>query len=284
MIKIILFLTIMTIPILSQGITIDNVYSFTPGTGQNIGQGEEYYPENIFGLPSRNASEDFGESSPEEVLSLGLNGEIIVEFSNYSIIDGDGADFTIFENAFKNPFNNLTYAEPAIVSVSLDGVNFFEFPYDSTTLKGMAGVTPTNGKQDPFTPDISGGDRFDLSDIGIKKIRYIKIKDATEIIKNNPNHPYYDVTLTGFDLDAVVGLNYESISTSLKDNDFTVKLYQNEIISPKPIDIQVVKYSGEVIKTSRNQINYDLSTLPIGAYIIVCSISNQKKLFKYIQL
>lgn len=274
----------MTIPILSQGITIDNVFSFTPGSGQNIGQSEEYFPENIFGLPSRNASQDFGESSPEEVLSLGLNGEIIVEFSNFSIIDGDGPDFTVFENAFKNPFNNLTYAEPAIISVSNNGVDFFEFPYDSTTLKGMAGVTPTNGKQDPFKPDLSGGDSFDLADVGIEKIRYIKIKDATEIIKNNPNHPYYDVTLTGFDLDAIVGLNYESIPASLKQNDFSIELYQNEIISPIPIDINVVNYSGEVVEVRRNQNKYDLKFLPTGAYIIVCSTSNKKKLIKYVQL
>ena len=30
-----------------QVIGIDTVYSFLPGEGQNIGQGPEYYPENI---------------------------------------------------------------------------------------------------------------------------------------------------------------------------------------------------------------------------------------------
>ena len=86
-------------------ITINHVFSFKPGEGQNLGQGEEFYPANIFGIPSRIASENVAEASESEVLSLGFGGEIIVGNTDNLIIDGEGADFTIFENVFKNPVN-----------------------------------------------------------------------------------------------------------------------------------------------------------------------------------
>lgn len=185
---------------------IDTVYSFSPGSGQNTGQSFEYFPMNIFGPPSKNATNSIPETAPNEIVSLGLGGEIIVGFKNSYIVDGDGVDFIIFENAFFNPINKKIFAEPAIVSVSEDGINYIQFPFDTLTLNGCAGTKPTNGKQNPFDINVSGGNGFDLSLIGLKRAKYIKIKDISNIILENDKHPFYDPTISGFDLDAVAGL------------------------------------------------------------------------------
>lgn len=128
------------------GMPIDTVLSFKPGNGQDFGRGEDVFPANIFGLPSTNASETAPEASEQQIASLGLKGEIIVGIKDYYIVDGEGDDFTIFENPFYNNATKLIFSEPAVVSVSEDGINFVEFPYDSISLDGLAGKTPTNGK------------------------------------------------------------------------------------------------------------------------------------------
>ena len=248
----ILLLIILNIYFLNSQSFIDTVYSFTAGSGQNAGQSDLYYPENIFGSPSINASKYIAETRPEEILSLGMGGEIIIGLKNNLIIDKEGADFTIFENAFINQFNEKVYAEPAIVSVSKDGINFIEFPYNLETLEGLAGTTPTYGKKSPFNPKESGGNSFDLSELQIDSVKYIKIKDITEQILNNPEHNNYDPTLSGFDLDAVAIINHTHEISSV-----------NEIITKNRIIIyydllgnkieNISNYNGLFIKKEENE-------------------------------
>lgn len=213
--KTILILFVLFISSSKSQIFIDTVFSFTPGTIQFGGQSAEYYPNNIFNAPSISATKYIAETRPEEILSIGLNGEIIVGLKHNLIIDKDGADFTIFENTFINQFNEVVYAEPAIISVSKDGINYIEFPYDILTLEGLAGTKPTIGSNNPFNPLKSGGNAFDLATIGIDSVRYIKIKDITEQILNNPDHSNYDPTLSGFDLDAVAIINHTDYINSV---------------------------------------------------------------------
>ncbi len=189
---------------------IDTVFSFVPGQGQATGQSAPYFPGNILGLPDTSAGYDVPTVRPEHICSLGMGGEIIVGFRNAVIRDGEGPDFTIFENAF---FTSLgggrIYAEPGRVSVSRDGVTFVDFPFDSLTLAGCAGHTPTMGKANPYDAAASGGDAFDLADIGMDSVRYIRITDISTIVKDNPKHPNWDPTISGFDLDAVLALHLE---------------------------------------------------------------------------
>lgn len=194
--------------------TPDAVESFTQGEGG--GRGSQYMPGNVLGLPDTVGRVDVATIDPEQILSLGLDGEIILRFDRVRITDGPGTDFTIFENAFEYRLGgkDKIYAEPAEVAVSRDGVEYVPFPYDPATLEGCAGVTPTNGDRPPYDPALSGGDGFDLAQIGMDSVRFIRIRDVTRIVKENPEHAFYDVTLNGFDLDAAVALHTQQIATS----------------------------------------------------------------------
>ena len=55
-----------------------------------------------------------------DVVSLGRGGEIILDFAT-PIVDGDGADFAIFENSFSDTFLELAYVEVSDGSLALDG-------------------------------------------------------------------------------------------------------------------------------------------------------------------
>jgi hypothetical protein len=268
-------------------ITINHVFSFTPGEGQNLGQGEEFYPANIFGIPSRIASDEVAEASESEVLSIGFGGEIIVGNSDNLIIDVEGADFTIFENVFKNPINGRLFKEPAIVSVSRDGVNYTEFSYELSSLEGCAGTYPTFGSADYCDSDVSGGDSFDLSEIGMDSIRYIKIKDITDQVKANENHKYFDFSLSGFDLDALVIHNYTaetilSVSADLSEfyslNNSAISSYDasNTIQIYNINGILVTEYSGIGVFQYRD--------LQSGVYIMKISNSKGTAIEKIISL
>lgn len=186
-------------------------------TGEGGGRGSEYMPGNVLGLPDTAAREGVATIDPKQILSLGLEGEIVLRFDGVQIIDGPGQDFTVFENAFAYRLGgkDKLYAEPGEVGVSRDGVEYVDFPYDPTTLQGCAGVTPTNGDQPPYDPSLSGGDGFDLAEIGVDSVRFIRIRDVTRIVKEDEDHPFYDVTLNGFDLDAVIALNTQAITSGV---------------------------------------------------------------------
>ncbi len=169
------------------------------------------------------------------VLSLGLSGEVVLEFTDNAIVDGPGVDFTVFENPFFGTglfdIVDQLFSEPGTVSVSQDGVVWHSFScamdaLDAPYYDGCAGVYPVlaNGETDSrhpavptFTPSItsfigqvqgsivvpdgSGGDSFDLADLGIAWARYVKIEAADHV--NGP----YGPDNAGFDLDAVTAVH-----------------------------------------------------------------------------
>lgn len=239
---------------------IDTVYSFTLGTLQSTGQSEEYFPMNIFGPPSFDAARFTPEIRPEQILSLGLNGEIIIGFKNGVIANGEGADFIIFENAFEISFNEKIYAEPAIVSVSQDGSIWYEFEYDLDMLTGLAGTEPTIGNNTNSEYGFSGGNAFDIGEFGLEEIKYIKLKDTTEYILNNPNHNNYDPTLSGFDLDAV----------------FLLYAYSTET----PISVEISSKKEEVVVIYDINGNEVEKIIKPGRYFMIFE-NGVKKILKY---
>ncbi len=178
---------------------VDSVVSHSIGLDGGFGLPE--FPHIILGGPQ-------GEGCCTQslhVLSLGVGGEIVLEFNDYIIFDGVGADFIVFENAFQagmGPDN--IFAEPATVSVSEDGIQFFTFPCNTQDYPypGCAGTQPTlanvaSNNIDPRDPNVAGGNSFDLAAVGLTTARFIKIVDSGLDLgpDGDGNH--------GFDLDAV---------------------------------------------------------------------------------
>lgn len=124
------------------------------------------------------------------ILSLGHNGEVVLKVKG-TVDDGAGADFILYENVFEDMDNpGEFYQEFAHVGVATAEApeDFVWFPCvpEKGLLKGCMGAVPTN----------EGGDHFDLAQIGMKKIQYIKIKDTGTNFDNR------DLDTAGADLDA----------------------------------------------------------------------------------
>jgi hypothetical protein len=174
-----------------------------------------------------------------DVYSLGLGGEIVLRFDDNVLVDGDGVDFTVFENAFlaENPATltiERPFADPGVVSVSQDGVVWHQFPCQLVVqpalgawYPGCAGVYPVlSHAGQPATPHASiptevplaaliglssepppdpggaGGDSFDLAEVGLTWARYVRIRDPG-FWTGDP----FGATNAGFDLDAVAAVH-----------------------------------------------------------------------------
>lgn len=176
-----------------------SVESFTPGGG--AGYNQDKMPSIVLGPPQGKGTN----SGSLDVVSLGAAGEIVLAFGDLGIVDGPGPDLVVFENAFwPNGEASAVFAELGEVSVSEDGETWQTFPCDSAGdgdghYPGCAGVTPTliydAELLTPIEPALSGGDAFDLADLGLKRARFVKIRDL-ETLPPGGNS-------SGFDLDAV---------------------------------------------------------------------------------
>lgn len=190
---------------------VTTVVNFTPGTCGGFG-GD--------GLPSIVEGPPVGgglSTGSTDVLSLGGGGSIVLSFAPNAIVDGPGADFIVFENAFlTNPTDPSTvFAEPGEVSVSDDGVSWTTFPCTATAYPygACAGwhpvlSSPANGI-DPADPSAAGGDAFDLKDVGVAHAKFVRIVDKTNEPCNVDAGPSAS-NKNGFDLDAVSIVNAET--------------------------------------------------------------------------
>ncbi|HPQ42044.1 MAG TPA: hypothetical protein PLV45_16870 [bacterium] len=201
----------------------DAVTAFTPG--DSAGFGQDQFPDIVLGPP-----EGAGTSAGSlDVLSLGDGGSITLEFTDNIVENGPGVDLIIFENAFYsagNPEN--VFCEVAFVEVSEDGITYYRFPNDynpegtpvnnPANWSGFAGVHPVlshpgNGI-DPTNPDLAGGDAFDLDEVGLDRIRFVRIIDTHEgenAAVDDDGDTIYDPGYpggdnAGFDLDAVAAV------------------------------------------------------------------------------
>ncbi len=202
----------------------DRVVDYRIGTGG--GAGEDRLPGVVLGPPHGGGA--FQGST--DTLSLGLGGSIVLELTDNLIVDGPGADFTVFENAFlqRGTTTLAPFAEPATVSVSADGVHFVAFPCAAGDaadyFPGCAGVYPVFADaSDPTAPSPlvpsttpiaalvgvplatfvppagSGGDSFDLATVGLRVARFVRI-DAGDARAGLAG-------LSGFDLDALAAVH-----------------------------------------------------------------------------
>lgn len=181
------------------------VVSFEPGT--DAGFGEDKLPNVVLGPPSGGGVR----KGSLDVLSLGKGGTIVLGFDRYAITDGPGPDLVVFENPFW-PGGDPTqvYAEPGEVSVSDDGETWATFACDTAGdgaghFAGCAGVTPTLPYDAtatlPIDPAVTGGDVFDLAELGVTTAHFVRIRDVSE---------HGAAPTAGFDLDAVGIVNASS--------------------------------------------------------------------------
>jgi hypothetical protein len=174
------------------------VVLFEPGP--EAGFGEDKLPNVVLGPPKGKGLE----AGSLDVLSLGMGGTIELGFGERAILDGDGPDFLVFENPFwPGGDAAAVFAEVGAVSVSEDGENWLEFPCDAEGdgaghFEGCAGWSPTLDYDATagvsLDPAVTGGDAFDLADVGLSTARFVRIVDRS----NAGATP-----TAGFDLDAV---------------------------------------------------------------------------------
>jgi hypothetical protein len=174
------------------------VVRFEPGA--EAGFGEAKLPGVVLGPPKGLGLE----AGSLDVLSLGKGGSIELAFDGGAIVDVEGPDFVVFENAFwPSGDASSVFAEPGEVSVSEDGENWLEFACDAEgdgagRFEGCAGWSPTldydAARTVPLDPTVTGGDAFDLADVGLSSARFVRVVDRS----NAGEEP-----TAGFDLDAV---------------------------------------------------------------------------------
>jgi hypothetical protein len=175
----------------------DRVVAYAPG--QAAGFGQDRCPEVVLGPPSGRP----GRNQSLHVLSLGLEGSIVLEFTDVGAVDGPGVDLLVFENPLLGDDGRL-FTERGRVAVSEDGVAWREFPCADGDADGgypgCAGVHQvfapgSDGGISPTDPAVAGGDGFDLAQVGLSRARFVRIRDTG-------TSEYLGIS-GGFDLDAI---------------------------------------------------------------------------------
>lgn len=170
---------------------------FDPGEGS--GFGSDKLPQIVLGPPKGRGVN----AGSTDVLSLGAGGTIVLSFAG-AIVDGPGADFIVFENAFFATGDpTAPFAELGAVAVSTDAKSWHELSCEvagdgAGRYPGCAGWNPVHiydaFAAQPLVHETSGGDAFDLADFGVEDARYVRVRD----LSGGGEAP-----TRGFDLDAV---------------------------------------------------------------------------------
>ena len=171
-------------------------FDATEGSDYN----HELLPDVVLGPPG----------GPLDVVSLGCGGSITLAFDG-DIVDGPGPDLIVFENPFSTDF-----PEAGRVSVSPDGELWDAFDCDPASLEGCAGKTPVQAiagsGMDATDPEVAGGDAFDLADLDLDAIRYVRIEDVSRTYWETEGADFCDPGQNGkggFDLDAIAAVHHD---------------------------------------------------------------------------
>lgn len=228
-----------------------------------------------------------------QVVSLGDGGTATYSFES-PVVNGEGADFAIYENSFSDEFLELAFVE-----VSSDGEDFVRFPAVSKTqtdsqISSFGTIDATKiynlaGKYRVFygTPfDLS--ELADSSGIDIMNITHIKIRDVVGSLSediasydsegNIINDPWpTEFNAGGFDLDALAIINNTTLNSVPKSVD-QPDIYPNPVSNHLIIDtkfpdyrIQIMSVNGELvqnIRSDRSRIVIDMRRFEPGFYVV----------------
>lgn len=214
------------------------------------------------------------DSTTTTAISLGEGGDALITFDR-PIINGEGKDFVVFENAF-----GPTFLELAFVEVSSDGENFFRFPCNSTSYHNSDNVT--EGRTAEHYNNLAGkyelgwGVGFDLSDIADNdlldknNIRFVRLVDVINgistdtygnIIYDGVSWPTYS---QGFDL---TGIGVINGAAPYKVADFENNTWLADVNSYEIVDMTSNYDVLEDGVYSKNHISNGLNFLGTGYYM-----------------
>lgn len=234
-----------------------------------------------------------------DVVSLGDRGTAVLFFEN-PIINGNGPDFAVFENGFRNPADsNMAFLELATVEVSNDGIDYYLFAAqchnDTTVQIAGAGIYMDARKVNNLAGKYVTyyGTPFDLDELSatpsldIHNIRYIRIKDAVgslaedycsrDMNNNIINDPYPTPFPTGgFDLDAVAVIHHKfptGLANIAKENE--IFFYPNpagEAIhftnNTELRNYKIISIEGQVLKSGFMAESISIADLKTGVYLL----------------
>ncbi len=247
------------------------------------------------------------DSNTSDVVSLGDGGVAVLKFTT-PIVNGEGADFVVFENSINDVFLELAFVE-----VSSDGIHYARFPATSYTPTdkqigsfGSIDATHINNLAGKYR--VGWGTPFDLSEIegaenvDVNHITYVKIIDVVGCIDSAYasydaegriiNDPYpTDFASGGFDL-AGVGVIHNTFTNIKESENILCSVFPNPCsdymyVSGEIIDICMYNTMGSKI-LHENKLDephqIKLSHLPNGLYVIgLRTMKGDKKFVKIIK-
>lgn len=241
-----------------------------------------------------------GKAGTNGVVSLGDAGIAILSFET-PIANGEGFDFAVFENGFKEIGGSFDFLEFAFVEVSSDGEHFFRFPaeYTGGAASQIESFEPTDTR---FYHNFAGkytagyGTPFDLEELkdivglDINNITQVKIVDvigtidptfASKDSKGNIVNETYPTEFpsSGFDLDAVGVIHSADPTGIFASNQKTIfSVYPNpshDFIEIKAFNyaisnLEMTDMSGLVLKnwTFAENTRMDISEIQAGSYLL----------------
>ncbi len=237
-----------------------------------------------------------------ELLSLGDSGVAVLTFT-YSIKNGPGPDFAVFENAFTQMGNDtLAFLELAFVEVSSDGENYVRFPA-SSFMQDSLQLDNFSFSDARLYHNLAGkyltgyGTPFDLEELknaeglDVHNITHVRIVDVVGSI--DPQYGSFDndnkiindpfptpFASSGFDLNAVGVLNSNKPPTSLPATTLptAITLYPNptddylyvHLAQQQQCQYTLYDFSGALLQQGllNDNMAISLKQYPAGIYVL----------------